>query len=411
MNRHPTFFTLSNGLRVVHVHTPGASVAHVGVAVRAGSRDELTADEFGIAHFVEHTIFKGTKRRSSWHIINRMEAIGGELNAFTTKEDTVVYSTFPKSGLSRALDLMADLVCNSRFPSAELDREREVVCDEIDSYLDQPADAVYDDFEDILYSGTPLGHNILGTEKSVKSIDGEHCRRWLARYYVAPNMVVFYTGSTCAETFRQRAEATLGAVPGNVSIPERVLTDSNDVEQFVIDRKIDSHQSHTVMGVRMPRLEERDRAALALLTNILGGPGMNSMLNIELRERRGLVYNVESTTTMWSDTTMFTTYFGTDAADTGLCTRLVNDAVIRLADAPMTPRRLAAAKKQYLGQLVLARDNDENHIISIARALLSRGNSFDPYHTDEVIKDLTTDDIVTAARRLTAMSRLTLEPR
>lgn len=411
MNRQPTFFTLSNGLRVVHIHLPGATVAHVGVAVRAGSRDELTEDEFGIAHFVEHTIFKGTRRRSSWHIINRMEAIGGELNAFTTKEDTVIYSTFPKSGLSRALDLMADLVCNSRFPSAELDRERQVVCDEIDSYLDQPADAVYDDFEDILYAGTPLGHNILGTEQSVKVLDGERCRRWLDRYYVASNMVAFYLGPTCAEMFRRRAETTLGAVSGDVSSPKRITTVSVDVPQFAINRKIDSHQSHTVMGARMPRLEEQDRAALALLTNILGGPGMNSILNIELRERRGLVYNVESTATLWSDTTMFTTYFGTDADDTGLCVRLVTDAIKRMADAPMTARRLAAAKKQYIGQLVLARDNNENHIISIARTLLSRGNSFDPYHTDELIKGLTADDLVTAARRLTTLSRLTLEPR
>lgn len=378
------------------------------MVVRAGSRDELTPDEFGMAHFVEHTIFKGTKRRSSWHIINRMEAIGGELNAFTTKEDTVVYSSFPKSGLSRALDLIADLVTNSRFPLVELDRERDVVCDEIDSYLDQPADAVYDDFEDILYANTPLGHNILGTKKSVKAINSDMCRRWLDRYYTASKMVAFYSGATGVETFKRCAEATLAAVSAVDTSRPRIVVEPSPVSFTRFKHQRSIHQSHTVMGVRMPRLEEGERAALALLTNILGGPGMNSILNVEMRERRGLVYSVESTATMWSDTTMFTTYFGADAEDTALCISLVDNSIKRMADSAISDRRLAAAKKQYLGQLVLARDNAENNIISIARATLARGTVPDPVRSDNLIKSLTGADVMDAARRLTDMSRLTM---
>ena len=183
-----TYMTLPSGMRMVHMHARGASTAIAGVTARVGSRDDAH-DAHGIAHMVEHNIFKGTQRRSSWHIINRMEAVGGELNAFTTKEETVVYSIYPAGNTARATELIADLVQNSRFPERELDKERQVIADEIDSYLDSPADAVYDDFDDLLFAGSPLGHNILGSKTDIAHIDSEQCRRYLHKHYTAQNMV------------------------------------------------------------------------------------------------------------------------------------------------------------------------------------------------------------------------------
>lgn len=399
--------TLKNGLKVVHLLVPRASVAHFGVAVRAGSGDELTAAESGLAHFVEHTIFKGTQRRSSWHIINRMENVGGELNAFTTKEDTVVYTAFPKGALARAVDLVVDLVLNSRFPAAEIDKEREVICDEINSYLDSPADAVYDDFEDLLYAGSPLGHNILGTVESVKAIDSKMCRSWMSRHYHAGNMVAFYAGPMGFDTFIRRMSPVLEAIPDgtgkDVSRPVSV-----GCERFDITRNIDTHQAHTVLGCALPRFESQQRMTLALLTNMLGGPGMNSVLNVALRERRGLVYNVESTVSNWHSTTMFTTYFGTDPQDNMRCVGLVNDEIARIADGSVDARRLAAVRKQYRGQLTLGQENVENRIIGIARAILLHGNALSSAEVEKLLAGITPEAIREMAAAIQPLSRLTL---
>ncbi len=407
MNRTVTQHTLANGLQVVHLLVPRAAVAHFGVAVRAGSSNEQSPLEAGLAHFVEHTIFKGTHRRSSWHIINRMENVGGELNAFTTKEDTVVYTTFPKGALSRAVDLVVDLILNSRFPESEINKEREVILDEINSYLDSPADAVYDDFEDLLYAGSPLGHNILGTTESVKSIDSAMCRGWLARYYHASNMVAFYAGPMGFDTFIKRMSSLLETIPsGADESAQRPV--STGVAAFDLSRNIDSHQAHTVLGCALPRFDSQNRMTLALLTNILGGPGMNSLLNVALRERRGLVYNVESTLSNWHTTTMFTTYFGTDSEDNDRCIALVRDEIARIADGAIDARRLAAARKQYRGQLTLGQENVENRIIGVARAVLLHGHALSSSEVESLLANISPAALRDMARSLLPLSRLTL---
>lgn len=408
-----TCHKLPNGLTVVHLNVPRTNAAHLGVAVRAGSSNETSAAEAGLAHFVEHTVFKGTEKRNSWHIINRMESVGGELNAFTTKEDTVIYSAFPKGALTRALDLLVDLVMNSRFPEAEIDRERDVICDEINSYLDSPADAVYDDFEDMLYKGTPLGHNILGTIESVNNITGAMCRRWLGKYYYGRNMVVFYAGPASFDSFMKKARHYLMLLPewgiaGN-SEQEKTAPELSH-EPFSVTRHIKSHQSHTVMGCALPRLEMGDRMTIALVNNILGGPGMNSMLNLALRERRGLVYNVESSVSNWNSSTMFTTYFGTDPEDNDKCAALVKGEIEKIADGYINSRRLAAAKKQYRGQLILARENIENRIVGIARATLLQGYTLTLEQTDALLAAITPDSLAAMAARLLPLSSLTLRP-
>lgn len=405
-----TYLTLENGLRCVHVHEPGAMVGYCGVAVRAGSRDEdVNAGEAGLAHFVEHTIFKGTRRRTSWHIINRMEAVGGELNAFTTKEDTVVYSAFSRANLGRALELVADLIINSQFPKVQLDREREVVCDEIDSYLDQPSEAVFDDFEDLIFAGDSLGHNILGTKESVMNLTSGDCRNWLNKYYNVSHVILFYAGSSGVNKFRAEAEKYFSELPAGS--PVAVRESLGFFPLFDEHRVIDSHQSHVVMGAGLQTCSMAERTVLALLTNIVGGPGMNSLLNVSLRERRGLVYNVEASTTMFSNGGEFTIYFGCDPGDVPLCRQIVERQIADLAEHPLSERCLSAAKKQYLGQLILADDNRDNRAIAIARATLFRGKALTAGEMTELVRDVSAESLRQAAEKVSRLSVLTMGPR
>lgn len=400
--------TLSNGLRAVHLHLPGSAVGCTGLYVRAGSRDE-ESDRFGLAHFVEHTIFKGTAHRSASRIINRMEAVGGELNAYTTKEETVVYSTFPTGNLDRATELIADLATASVFPSDELDKERDVVADEIDSYLDSPADAVYDDFEDLLFAGSPLGHNILGTHKTVDTFDSADCRDFVSRHYKAANMVAFYSGPVTASKVFANFERRFALIPaGNKE--SRIVMEPPVVASFNESRIIPSHQAHYIVGARIDGYLSPRRAATALLSNILGGPGMNSLLNVELRERRGLVYSVEASTTLFSDCGLLTVYFGCDPEDARKCRAIVDRTIRRIADNGLSRRSLDAEKKQYLGQLVIASENRENSTLSAARQLLWRNRVITRDENEQMIADISCDDIIEAARQLVNSSSLVMTP-
>ncbi|MDO5395152.1 MAG: pitrilysin family protein [Bacteroidales bacterium] len=402
--------TMPDGLRCVHIHMPGAPVGYFGVAIHAGSRDEvIAAGEAGLAHFVEHTIFKGTEKRSSWHIINRMESVGGELNAFTTKEDTVVYTAFARGNLGRAMELVADLICHSRFPDNEIEREREVVADEIASYLDQPSEAVFDDFEDLVFEGTSLGHNILGTKETVARFTGADCRDWIRRHYLPQRMTAFYAGATSSDSFFRMSEKYLSGISA-ASAPVTEKKQIIPARRFDVRRSIESHQDHVVMGVVLPAMDMRQRAVAALVTNILGGPGMNSLLNVVLRERRGLVYNVEASTTMFTDCGEFTVYFGCDPQDTVRCRNLVSRQIAGLAEHCMTERRLAAAKKQYLGQMTIADDNRENRAIAIARATLLRGRALTPEELIDCIRSVSAEDIRRMSEVLTDLSTLVLGP-
>lgn len=401
-----SYFTLTNGLQVIHRRTPGAAAGYFGVTVRAGSRDEQDG-LFGLAHFVEHTLFKGTDKRSSWHILNRMEAVGGELNAFTSKEETTVYTVFPAGQLTRATELVADLLLNSRFPTAELQREREVVADEIDSYLDQPGEAVFDDFDDLLFAGSSLGHNILGTSVDLARFGSDDCRRWLDRWYTADNMVAFYSGPAGVERVQSCMERYLSYLPARGSpheIPQLCINAPFDCE-----RNIGSHQSHTVIGCRIGGLHSPDRFAMSLLANILGGPGMNSLLNVQLRERRGLVYTVEASTALYTDCGVLSIYYGCDHSDEVRCRQLVQRQLEAIAAGEaLNERKLELARKQYMGQMLISSENRENSILGAARATLFHGRAADRQEMQRHFAEVTLDQICRCAATLCRNSRLTL---
>lgn len=402
-----TYHNLSNGLRIVHLRHP-SDVEYCGVAVRVGSRDERPGEE-GLAHFVEHTIFKGTNRRRSWHIINRMEAVGGELNAYTTKEETTIYSAFPIGNLDRAAELIADLTIGSVFPQAQIDKEREVVAEEIDSYLDSPAEAVFDDFEDLIFSGTPLGHNILGNRHALATFDSAKCREFLHRFYVAGNMVFFYAGPAAPDRVFRVVEKHFTPLPdAEINRHDTPLPNQPPFRNRRDDQ--DNHQAHNIIGARVCSIHSPARHSVALLNNIIGGPGMNSRFNIILREKRGLVYTVDSSTSIMTDAGLLTIYFGCNPDDIDRCVNLIFSELRKLAENPLTDRVLQAAKRQYIGQMIVSAASIEQLILSAARATLLLGNARTISQTAAAINNLTPADIQTAAQTLhpTRCSLLTL---
>lgn len=401
-----TYHTLQNGLQCV-IRYSTRTAEYCGLAINAGSRDDFAGME-GLAHFVEHTIFKGTSHRRAGHILNRMESVGGELNAYTTKELTMLYSVFPPKHLPRAMELIADLVAYSRFPDPELKKEREVVADEIDTYLDMPSDAVFDDFEDLIFAHSSLGHNILGSKESVNLFTSEACREYVGRNYVPGNMVLFYQGPENAGKVIKMAERCFGVL--NHPKPELSRIVPVVTEPFEVARSIESHQAHCVMGGRIPDMFSPHRTAIALLTNEIGGPGMNSLLNVALREKRGLVYSVEATSQFLTDAGLFTVYFGCDPEDAARCSRLVDSVLKRVLDAPPSGLALERAKRQYVGQMELSHDSSEQTALGAARAVLHHGAALTLEEMTERVESLTAEDMRTAAELMLGekLSRLTL---
>ena len=383
---------------MVHIST-ASQVAWCGLAVNAGSRDERDG-QHGLAHFVEHTIFKGTEHRRAWHILNRMERVGGELNAYTTKEGTMLYSVFPHQHLGRAIDLLADLVQWSVFPQEELDRERDVVLEEAASYRDTPSDAVYDDFEDLLFAGSELGHNILGKKQDLENLTREDCMRYLKTLYVPGNMAFFSVGPERPERVFRMAEKCFGAMSHVMT--ERHRTIPRPVEPFKRTIQIGTHQAHTIVGARVPDMNHPLRYALMLLNNILGGPGMNSLLNVELRERRGYVYTVESTLTLLSDCGWMEIYLGCDPDDVRSSLHVIDRITTRLSQDLLPERRLEAYKRQYCGQLVVAADSTEFMAMRAGRGLLYHGKVASIDDTISRIQAVTAQEVAQVAAYLTS---------
>ena len=391
-------YTLPNGLRIIHEPTL-SKVAYCGFAIDAGTRDEAE-NEQGMAHFVEHLIFKGTEKRKAWHILNRMENVGGDLNAYTNKEETVVYAAFLKEHLERALELLGDIVFHSTFPQHEIEKETEVIIDEIQSYEDTPSELIFDDFEDMIFRNHPLGRNILGKPELLRSFRTEDVLSFTRRFYQPGNMVFFVQGQYEFKRIIRLVEKYLLDIPDVKVENRRTPPPLNVPEHMTVAR--DTHQAHVMIGSRGYNAYDDKRTALYLLNNVLGGPGMNSKLNVSLRERRGLVYNVESNLTSYTDTGAFCIYFGTDVDDMDTCLKLTYKELKRMRETKMTSSQLAAAKKQLIGQIGVASDNFENNALGMAKTFLH----YHKYESSELvfkrIEELTAEMLLEVANEMFA---------
>ncbi len=366
-----TTYTLPNGIRGIHRQVKGAAVAHCALIVGAGTRDEA-AHEFGLAHLTEHALFKGTEKRKAWQVNCRLENLGGELNAFTTKEDTTVHATVLKGDFGKAVELIADVVFRSTFPDRELEREKEVIIDEINTYKDAPAELIYDTFEDLVFEGSELGHNILGRKASLMRYTGDSVRQFVRRTYTTDQMVFSSIGSFSAKTAEAYARRYLGDFTANSRSNERRAT---LLLQTPFDRTIirHTHQTHCILGARAYDLQDEKRLPLSLLINRLGGPCANSILNVEVREKHGLTYNIEANYTPYSDAGVVAIYFSSDHHHTDDCLELIHKELQQLQTTPFTARQLAMAKRQFIAQMAISCENKENYILGAGKAILSHG--------------------------------------
>ena len=394
--------TLPNGLRIIHAPNQSA-VAYCGFAVDAGTRDEAD-NEQGMAHFVEHLLFKGTKKRHAWHILNRMEHVGGDLNAYTNKEETIVYSAFLAEHFPRAVELLSDIVFHSTFPQHEIDKEVEVIIDEIQSYEDSPSELIFDDFEELLFPNHPLGRHILGKPDLLHQFKSEDALRFTSRYYRPENMIFFVQGNVDFKRVVRLVEKSTADLTSNIGTYTRKHPDIYIPQNLTLHR--DTHQAHVMIGSRGYDAHNEKRTALYLLNNILGGPGMNSRLNVSLRERSGLVYNVEANLTSYTDTGVFCIYFGTEHDDVDRCMRLVKKELKKLCDKPLSIAQLAAAKKQIIGQIGVARDNAESTALGMAKTFLHYNKMDDPQEVFQRIEALTSKELWEVSNEMFAENQL-----
>lgn len=394
--------TLPNGLRMAHLPVD-SPVSYCGYAVNAGTRDE-EAGERGLAHFVEHTLFKGTTHRKAWHILNRMEAVGGELNAYTTKEETFLYSIFMEKDFERAFELLTDLAFHATFPQAEIEKEVEVILDEIESYNDSPSELIFDEFEHLLFARHPLGRMILGDKRALQTFTSESGRSFTRRFYAPRNMLFFSMGRNNFEQIVQMGEKLLADT--DFPMAERKRKRPKQLEAKEVHKHKDTHQAHVLIGGQAYDLFDPERVPLYLLNNLLGGPGMNSLLNVLLRERNGLVYNVEGNVSHYTDAGMATIYFGCAPKNKDKAIELVRQQLAEMRQQPLSASRLSQAKKQAIGQIGVASDNRENLFLGFGKSLLH----YDRYDSMEQvvarIQQITADDILRVANEVYAPEQL-----
>ena len=422
-------YILDNGLRIIHLPSD-SKVVYCGYQINAGTRNEEPGEE-GLAHFCEHVTFKGTERRKAWHILNCLESVGGDLNAYTNKEGTVYYSAILKEHIARAVDLLTDIVFHSVYPQAEIDKEVEVICDEIESYNDSPAELIYDEFENIIFKGSPLGHNILGTAEQVRSFKTEDALRFTRKLYRPDNAIFFAYGdidfkkllrllkkSFLSEerrvkseetTFGDRRESQFNSpeAQAQFNIQHSTFNTQHSFEGQTIVMQKNTHQAHVMIGTLAYDVNDSRRIPLYLLNNMLGGPGMNAKLNLALREHNGLVYTVESTMVAYGDTGIWSIYFGCDEHDVKRCLRLVRKELDKFMQKPLSEAQLKAAKKQIKGQVGVACDNRENFALDFGKSFLHYGWEKNVDRLYEQVDEITAEQIQAVAQELFDKDRLT----
>jgi len=362
----PSIVALSNGIRLVYMHAPG-QVAHLGVTVLAGSRYEESNEE-GLAHFLEHCIFKGTAHRRSLHILSRLDSVGGELNAYTTKEEICVYASFTKEHLKRASELLADIVLNSNFPEKEIQKEKEIVLDEINSYLDSPGDKIFDDFEALLFKNHPLGTNILGTKESVSGFHRDDLLNYMKRFFFAENIVVSFVGDVPLSRVVKLLEKDYGMLKHSaLQVEPRPFF---GYEPFKVRSKEANFQAHAVIGGIAPGYKDESRRGMTLLTNVLGGPALNSRLILSIREKYGYSYNIEANYSPYADIGYWTIYFGTDQKYLEKTLKLVYKELRIMREQALSPVQLKKAKEQLKGHLALSLDSNSGIMLGLGKSLL-----------------------------------------
>jgi len=389
--------TLSNGLRVIPRDVL-SEISHCGIVVNSGSRDEYP-EEAGMAHFVEHMLFKGTRRRRAHHIAGRMESVGGELNAYTTKEETFYYATFLGEYFPRAVELLADMLFQSEFSPLLIDREREVVLDEINSYRDAPSELIFDDFENMVFAGHELGHYILGEPETLNLFTRDQILRFIERQYQPSRMVFFSTGRIPFPKVVKLLERYFSVAPPTVEVNKRVAPSPSYLPRKELLQK-NTLQSHVMVGMPALSMHHPQRYALLLLNNILGGDSLNSRLNASLREKHGLVYHVESNVTLYSDTGLFAIYFAVDPQRRERSIRLVRKEISRLLEKELTPMQLNLAKRQWKGQLGIAAEQIENYTLFMAKQFLHTGRHLSLEEVFARIDAITAAEIQATSRNL-----------
>ena len=388
-------FTLPNGLRVIHKEVP-RSASHVALVVNAGSRDELPG-EAGVAHFIEHCLFKGTKKRKTFHVLNRLERVGGDLNAYTTKEETWISASFLETDIARAIELVSDISFNSTFPEKEIAKEQEVIFDEIASVLDNPSDVIFDEFEERLFGAHPLGRTILGTQESVNNLGKLQINSFVDRYYCPDQMVFASVGSTPIARLKKLCEKYLGHEIGRVSKLNRLVPNAIPIFDERVEQE--THQVHHLLGGITTGANHPDKLPLTLLANYLGGPAMNCRLSLNIREKYGMAYHIEAGYSPYQDCGVFSVYFGTDRRHHDKVEALVDKELMLLCNNKLGVRQLHDAKTQLIGQIALSQDSGPAMMTGLAKSFLLY-NKVQPL--DEFFKSIekiSSDDLLRVANQ------------
>jgi len=394
--------TFPNGIRLIHNRT-NSPVGHCGIMINTGSRDEQD-NEHGMAHFIEHVIFKGTQKRKTYHILSRIDDVGGELNAYTTKEETCIYATFLIQDYERAIELLQDITFNSTFPTKELEKEKEVILDEINSYKDNPSELIIDDFEELIFKNDPMGRNILGTPEKLAHYGQDNIKTFIKNNYHTDQIVICSVGQMDGAKVLKLASKYFKDIPSNLRTKKRPSTLPYHPQS--VDKNMDTFQSHIVLGNTAYDLDNPKRFGLTLLSNIIGGPGMNSRLNMALREKNGIAYNIESIYTPYYGTGMFCIYFGTDEENLNRSLRVVNRELKKLRDTKLGKLQLHNATRQLKGQITIAYENNEHMMLSIGKSYMMYNKVDTLEETYNKIDNITSEDLMHIANEIFDPSQL-----
>lgn len=396
---------LPNGMQLVHKQISGSEISHCGFVVNTGTRDELP-HEAGMAHFLEHMLFKGTTKRRAYHILSRLDVVGGDLNAYTTKERTCLHASFRNPWFNRAFELLYDILTNANFPEKELEKEKQVVIDEIHQYEDYYDESLLDDFESALFGDQPLAKPILGTAESVAAFTKETVAQFRERQYGAPNICFSYVGPLSWKQFLRKVAAKLTAYPRTLAPPLRKA--SYVYKPFAVNVNKPTTQTYVALGNQAYPANDNRRAALLLLNNLLGGDGMNSRLNLSVREKNGLVYSIESNYTPYADTGLWYVYFSCDPRYAEKVLRLVNNELKKLREKTLSKMQLQLAKQQFISRIVMAEESRSNLMLALGNSVFDFGRIDSLQEIIQRIEAVTTEELQEIAREIFDPTQLSI---